>query len=1236
MSSKIHEFPSNREALATSDDGDSREKAWDVERSWIVEAPAGSGKTELLMQRFLRLLARVERPEEVLAITFTNKAAAEMRDRILQSLRDALQDPLVDTASHQLQTRAFALEALKADAQFGWDLLHQPQRFNIRTIDSLCAQVTNRLPVLSRLGTEMRPMEDASEMYHAAAQSAMRDMGGSDARLRGAARELLLHLDNRMESAVGLIAEMLKTRDQWGRVFPIEKDRSNDELDDVIRQNFEEPLRRTCDEALKRAIDLLPQEIWSQVFRLGHHAAHQLERLKYKNAFCDLIDSSDVPSCNHENLAAWKAAALLLLTQEGSLRASRGVNIKIGFAPEDPRTQELKALLVSLQEENELVRALAKVMDLPPACYTEKQRAILRSSFLLLRRAMAELRLQFARSGNSDFVEIALAASQALDDEPDSLALAFGTAIQHLLVDEMQDTSITQFEMLSKLVQGWDGRSQTVFLVGDPKQSIYRFRHVDVELFSRARRDGLGGVQLNPIYLRSNFRSRQSLVRQTNEAFAQIFTKDADEGPHRIQFQPSESAHREQKIDRLFWHPHVRLAQNGNNDDENREEEPQISEARQLCDVIERVKRQNVDGERSHSIAILVRARNHIAPMLEEMRARGIPYRAIEMDKLPDRQAILDVLAIARCLLHPADRVAWLAVLRGPCCGLTLADLHVLCGGDDPIWTSKTVAELFRERAALLTPDGRTRADRTMRALQAAIEQSRHERLSLLVERTWRTLGGLECIFENELSANREFFRMLDDLESEIGWPTAAQMEMRMKKLWAPPNAIGDTPVEVLTLYKAKGLEWDIVLLPGLHRAPRPNAPRLAEWMEVVSPESCEGGPGTLSRVLLAPIKHVAEEKEAIGAWIRAAHGERDREELKRLLYVGCTRARMEVHLFGECAQVREGGLGNPRAQTLLHTAWPIAEEIFRQHLNEKLDDRKIGSEPVSLSSATAISTARARTELPGYVQSIAAVGEGSAANSTIRLLNFRRLRSDWQPPAAPLDVPFATLSPWQQNADGADEDQDMPAFQRPQGSWRARVFGVVLHAFLEPLAKILSQNIGPEAQARAIDGLTASVRLQLLSNGESQIDAAKDALRIVAALRDVAADKIGRWILTVHPSPTAPEQGPGSMSGFEVPLTGLFRNAMRSIRVDRIFLAGATPTTGGKEALWIVDFKTASHASSHVDEFLAQERAQYSDQLQIYGEIAAVVYPEAPEVRLGLYYPLLSRLVWWPRDAVL
>src|SRR2546423_11238143 len=158
-------------------DAKAREAALDPRRSFIVQAPAGSGKTELLVQRYIRLLAAVEKPEEILAITFTIKAAAEMRKRVLEKITNAR------------------------------DIAH---RLRIQTIDAFCASLVRQMPVTSRFGAQPGVVEDASKHYRDAARRTI-------AEFTPQVGTLLLHLDNNAEVATDLIASMLARRDQWLR-----------------------------------------------------------------------------------------------------------------------------------------------------------------------------------------------------------------------------------------------------------------------------------------------------------------------------------------------------------------------------------------------------------------------------------------------------------------------------------------------------------------------------------------------------------------------------------------------------------------------------------------------------------------------------------------------------------------------------------------------------------------------------------------------------------------------------------------------------------------------------------------------------------------------------------------------------------------------------------------------------------------------------------------------------------
>ncbi len=262
MTRRLEEAPVDQQA---------REQALDITSSYIVQAPAGSGKTELLTQRFLKLLTAVDEPEQVLAITFTKAATAEMRKRVLDWLEQA------QRAGPEREDEATSLrlsrEVLRHSQQREWHLLEQPQRLNIQTIDSLCLAIAHRTPLLSRLGGTLRPTEIAEPMYALAARRTLQRLGGDRPQLNAAIEALLRVRDNNLRDCEALIAEMLAQRDQWQFAFPL--NRETEDWDEV-RARLERPFRQEIRRVLEKAHELFarePQAV-SELLELADHACN--------------------------------------------------------------------------------------------------------------------------------------------------------------------------------------------------------------------------------------------------------------------------------------------------------------------------------------------------------------------------------------------------------------------------------------------------------------------------------------------------------------------------------------------------------------------------------------------------------------------------------------------------------------------------------------------------------------------------------------------------------------------------------------------------------------------------------------------------------------------------------------------------------------------------------------------------------------------------------------------------
>ena len=193
-------------------DAAARSAALDPRRSFIVQAPAGSGKTELLTQRYLRLLATVESPEQILAITFTRKAAAEMRARILQALQSADTQP--PESPHKRSTWDLARAVRAIDAQRGWQLMQHPARLRIQTIDALNASLARRLPVIAGTGAALEPTTDMAPLYELAGRRLLERLGDGST-VSAHLEVLVMHLGNRVERLIQLLNDLLAKRDQW-------------------------------------------------------------------------------------------------------------------------------------------------------------------------------------------------------------------------------------------------------------------------------------------------------------------------------------------------------------------------------------------------------------------------------------------------------------------------------------------------------------------------------------------------------------------------------------------------------------------------------------------------------------------------------------------------------------------------------------------------------------------------------------------------------------------------------------------------------------------------------------------------------------------------------------------------------------------------------------------------------------------------------------------------------------
>jgi ATP-dependent exoDNAse (exonuclease V) beta subunit len=1019
-------------------DAAQRRRALAVDESFIVQAPAGSGKTELLTQRYLRLLAEVAHPEEICAITFTRKAAAEMRNRVLTALA-AASDRQRPTQPHRRLTWDLARAVLARDEALDWQIVRNPNRLRVQTFDSLCHALARQMPLLSELGAAPATSDHADPLYRAAARATLQQLEGPE--LGRDIERLLVHLDNRQTLLEDLLCHMLARREQWlGHVLLApDGQRLDDALEAAVGEHLQQLAQACRADWLQALIDLARQ------------AAGNLRATSDNPALAAWRDRDRIPGTGRRDLPAWQGLAQLLLTRGGQLR--RQWQADIGFPPPSEKgladeekarrasaKAAVKALCEELAEQPEALALWAALRLLPGAGLDTQQQAVLGSLFRVLLHAAAELQLVFQTEGSVDFAESQLRAQRALGsaEEPTDLALAIDYRLQHLLIDEFQDTSSSQYHLLATLTAGWvPGDGRTLFAVGDPMQSIYRFREAEVGLYLAARELGIGQLRLTPLTLQVNFRSDRGIVDWVNTSFRSIFPSRVDIARGAVPYAPAVAHHPSVDGDAVQVHAFA-----GDSDQ---------AEAARVVDLVRTALRETETGQ----VAVLARARSHLRTIAAALQAAGLRFQAVDVDALAQQAVVRDLHALTRALLHPADRLSWLVTLRGPCLGLGLEDLLLIAEANSHCIPARLCSAEVR---STLSADGRRRVERLLQVLDDQIPARGRRALRPWIEGIWLRLGGLAVAGARHRADAQAYLALLEAHEQAGGIGDFAELDAALSRLYATPDHQADGRIQLMTMHKAKGLEFDTVILPGLGRRARGNPSSLLYWLERTSQD------GT-THLLMAPIRAAEQQAEPISDYLRELDRDKDQLETARLLYVAATRAKRRLHLLGHIGVTARGLALRPVAGCLLDRLWPAVEPYFN------------GLQPPT--------AAPVEPEQP-------------------RLAPLQRLPADWQPAL----LTEMACAPTPRSSDGERSDIEF--------IWAgdtARHVGTVVHRHLE---RIASQGIDDWLPDR-VATLSVPVRrgLRHLGVQSDQLELATD--KTLRALRHTLADDTGRWILRAH-----------------------------------------------------------------------------------------------------------------------
>ncbi|MFA4902904.1 MAG: UvrD-helicase domain-containing protein [Desulfobaccales bacterium] len=1034
-----------------------RDQAMGPLEGFHLEAPAGSGKTSVLLARFLTLLARVDTPEEMLALTFTRKAAGELRARVMRLLWER-HAPGPDASPLDLKLQELAAAVFRRHADEA-ALKLTPERLPIMTFHGFCAQLLKLAPQEAGVPLTFTLLEEDEDRWLKAEaleelRTRLNARSPTDA-VRQALVRRLVRLNNDWRRLAKELHGLLSRRDSLGEFLALARvSRDATQYRRLLETRFQMVLVPVLDRLRAGLTDSKLGQAWPEFWQELQGAPHG-----------DILPAV-IPGTAPADLPGWQAMSQVLLTaSQGEPR--KRLSVKDGF-PEGVNQKKWAALLQDLPPD--VTRTLKQCRDLTPSGASPEEAAALQDLVILVGEALKVYEQLCARRGALDFVALEQSTLNLLnEDDPTEIMLRLDWRLKHLLVDEFQDTSENQMTLLCQLMSGWQtGAGRTLMVVGDPKQSIYGWRQARPRLFMESR-NGLpcgaaSPLPLTPLWLTTNFRATGTLIEWANQVFEGTVMSGGTAGAQFHRAEPRPGAPEGPA-------PHLALF-TGETDLAARE-----LEARWLA---QQVAQSLLTLKEKENIGILLFTRTHLPLYLTALGEAGLAVRVREGLKLADSRVVAHLHNLARALVRPQDEVAWAGVLRGPWNPLGLAALAEVAQAPGDLWV---------ERLCGLAAEGGSPGE--LPALAESLELSRRQVgrrpladiLTDWLDETCAWTG--IATWEGPLGvANaRTYLDLVAAAEAGIPETTFNKADFNLQATFQPPDPRAQASrVEILTVHGAKGLEFHQIFLPFL------------DWQPLKSEDNTppfllEEIPGSRVHGLALARPYIREKQSSLYVLLRNIKNQRVVDEARRVFYVAVTRARQRL-VMSAVAKVDKKG------------QWQISDDSPLAWLKEhyRLDLPPAGFPANWPDPELQVELVTALPPLAGAPQE---PQELPAA-------------WDFHPEAAPYQVSFPS-----QLATLPFETATHPQAEPPEDGDAARLRGEIMHRALDTLGRgePLPTPASLAAALRHA-GLAAARAANLAPEIHSELQACQADPFLAALLKPDLSFAVSEWLIEDQPQP--------------------------------------------------------------------------------------------------------------------